>query len=448
MLAVVLATCAGCGRQSEKISTVTETTLPLVDGYPPPVDPVLRPRRATMPPIPPKIIVNGETSTLIYTCRNTQCDVLLEAVESFMSPEGNIEASPLLNKLLVSDSNDNVKALLRILEELDRPLPQVLIEARVVEIALDKDEEFEIRHLFRHTRGGGGSGSFTQNSEAMLNTPGSSPSVTQGLRLLTRSVTGDFNLDHFVRLLVTKGNARILSSPNLIVAAGQRASLITGEEVPIQSATVVSGSVSTTTEFKRVGIILHVTPTQVTSDTARLEINPEVSTVTGFTSAGESGISNPIVAVRNVRTTLTVKDGELITIGGLLRSEDRKVVRKVPGFGDIPGLGKAFQSTRNESVRTMLVFFLRLTHLMEGKPHTIRMHTPGAGLHRVDDAVEGSLPDWGNKLGDQEPQHVPAAGEVVDPNGVEHLKPIIVDMTPPRAEPPEAGAPEAEPGEE
>jgi general secretion pathway protein D len=156
----------------------------------------------------------------------------------------------------------------------------------------------------------------------------------------------------------------------------------------VQSSTVTGGSVTTSTTFKRVGIKLRVTPQQIIGDTARLEINPEVSTVTGFTS-GPSGTSSPIVAIRNVRTTLAMKDGEILTIAGLLRSEERRVVRRVPGLGRIPLLGLLFQSRRQETVKTQLVFFLRVNILDEGRQRTIRIHRPGAGLELLDEEVTG-----------------------------------------------------------
>ena len=198
-------------------------------------------------------------------------------------------------------------------------------------------------------------------------------------------------MDAFIRLLLSRGNAKLLSSPNLIVSAGDEASIITGEEVPVQSATVVSGSVSTTTLFKRVGIKLRVIPLQITNDTAMVEINPEVSAVTGYTVAG-AGVSNPIVAIRNVNTTLSLKDGEILTIGGLLRSEDRDLVRKVPFLGDIPGVGVLFQSRRSQSVKTQLIFFLRINILGQGKQHGLMYHRPGVGLERLDTQVERTTP--------------------------------------------------------
>jgi general secretion pathway protein D len=205
--------------------------------------------------------------------------------------------------------------------------------------------------------------------------------------------------------------------------------------VPVQSATVVSGSVSTTTQFKRVGIKLRVVPQQVSGDMALLEINPEVSAVTGFTAAGAGGVSNPIVAIRNVSTTALLRDGEVLTIGGLLRSEDRDIIRKVPLLGDIPGLGVLFQSRRSQSVKTQLIFFLRINILDRGRTHTLRFHKPGAGLGGLDEEVERLTP----QPRDLDPLKVPSRGTT---------KPLAPESAVPEAAPPSqspAGAPKPAP---
>jgi type II secretory pathway component GspD/PulD (secretin) len=345
-------------------------------------------RRAPEPPRPPKLIANGERSTLIYTCVHARSETLMEAVETLVSPLGSVQASPRLNTLVVTDANGLVPNILKFIKEMDRPVPQLLVEARVVEVTLDSDLEYELRHVFSHKTGG--EGSVLQNSRVELGTPGGAPNATMGSLLNVQPWhQRTERLDAFIRLLLTRGRAKILSSPNVIVSAGSSASIITGEEVPIQSATVVSGSVSTTTDFKRVGIKLRVKPLQISGDCARVEINPEVSTVTGFTDPGQSGVSNPVVAIRNVRTTLAVKDGEILTIGGLLRSEQRKVVRSVPGLGRIPVLGLLFRSWRDEAVKTQLIFFLRINVLPEGRSRTIRIHRPGGGLELLDEELGG-----------------------------------------------------------
>lgn len=365
----------------------------IVDTYPAAVDPATVQQRRDYPPVAPKILEGLTKSTLVYTCRYTRCEVLKESIESFVSPEGTIQASPQLNVLLVSDARELVPGLLKMIQELDFPVPQVLVEARVVEVTLDSDFEYEIKHVF--TVPGSAEHDLLQTTSIALTTPGSSPNTGMGANINIRPLTSDGRrLDDFLRLLLTQGQAKILSSPNLIVGAGSEASIITGEEVPIQSATVVSGSVSTTTQFKRVGIKLRVIPLQIAGDTVKVEINPEVSTVTGFTAAGPSGVSNPIVAIRNVRSTLALKDGEIVTIGGLLRSEDREVTRKVPVLGDIPGLGLLFQSKRVQHVKTQLVFFLKIHILDDTDPHSIRFHRPGVGLDGLDEEVERLMPGY------------------------------------------------------
>lgn len=329
----------------------------------------------------PRVLEDGPRATLIYPCRQARPDVLRDAIEGMVSPEGSVQSSAALNALIVADRSEVTRAVLDVLKEVDRPVAQLLVEARVVEVTLDNDLEYEIRHVLSIPPGN----SLIQGADLTLETPGAEPTPVQGGHLNVRAWSNNGRaLDSFVRLLVTRGRARILSSPNLIVSAGTEASIITGEEVPVQSATVVGGTVNTTTQFKRVGIKLRVLLLQITNDTARLEINPEVSTVTRFTTSGTTGITNPIVAIRNVSSTLTLKDGEILTVGGLLSSEDRLTTRGVPLLEDIPLLGLLFQSRRSQTVRTQLIFFMRVHVLREASPGEVRVHEPDAGLGFLD----------------------------------------------------------------
>jgi type II secretory pathway component GspD/PulD (secretin) len=394
LLAAALLFAGGCATEVQKAERTDVRAADhniLVETYPPPVDPALLPAREAEPVPEPKIIAAGEKSTLVYRCRYARSETLREALEGLISPEGTIQATPRLNTLIISDAKDLIPGLLELVQSLDYPVPQLLVEARVIEVTLDSDLEYELRYAYSHP--GGTTSAFVQPGNITLNTPGSNPLTTQGILLNARIWTSEDagQMDAFIRLLLSRGNAKLLSSPNLIVSAGDEASIITGEEVPVQSATVVSGSVSTTTLFKRVGIKLRVIPLQITNDTAMVEINPEVSAVTGYTVAG-AGVSNPIVAIRNVNTTLSLKDGEILTIGGLLRSEDRDLVRKVPFLGDIPGVGVLFRSRRSQSVKTQLIFFLRINILGQGKQHGLMYHRPGVGLERLDTQVERTTP--------------------------------------------------------
>ncbi|HEV2295729.1 MAG TPA: secretin N-terminal domain-containing protein [Tepidisphaeraceae bacterium] len=335
----------------------------------------------------PKLIEEGDRSTLIYPCKFARTEVLGESIEGLLSPEGTVSVTPALNTVIVSDRAQNVRSIMNVLDEIDRPVAQLLVEARIVEVAIDSDLEYEIEHLLTRATEDGAS-VLQSGTGGNFNTPGGTPTEGQGgLANLRLWESGGDSLDTFIRLLVTRGKAKILSSPNLIVSAGTEASIITGSEVPVQSSFQSGGSVATNTQFKRVGIKLRVLLQQIADDTARVEINPEVSTVTGFTAATEQVPANPIIAIRNVTSILSLKDGEILTVGGLLQNETRQTVRGIPILSDIPGVGLLFQSRRNTKNRTQLIFFLRVNILEEGRTYETRIHRPGDGMHLLDRAA-------------------------------------------------------------
>lgn len=135
--------------------------------------PVVRPPRLP----PPKVIPDGEKATLIYPCRHAETETLRAAVEVLLSPEGAVHASPALNALVVSDKAALIKSLLSVLEELDAPASQLLVEARVVEVSATRDLEYEIRHQFTVDPS---RGTFLRNSDVALGVPGAA-TANQGL---------------------------------------------------------------------------------------------------------------------------------------------------------------------------------------------------------------------------------------------------------------------------
>jgi type II secretory pathway component GspD/PulD (secretin) len=341
-------------------------------------------------PVPePKIFDQGAKSTLIYSAKHARPEVLKDAIQGILNPDGTVQDSAALNALVVQDTKDVITNVVSVLETLDQPMPQLLVEARVVEVTVTDDLEYEIQHSLTVP---GSPSAFFQNSDVTLKVPGANPTSSQGTEIHIRPwASADVRLDNLVRLLDSKGHANILSNPNLIVAPGTEASIITGSEIPIQNSTTVGGSVSTNTVFKRVGIKLRVNLLQITNDTARLEIAPEVSTVTG--SSESAGVSNPIISLRNVTSTLSLKDGEILTIGGLLQNNKTIDTRGIPGLQDIPNAGFLFQSKRDQSTKTQLIFFLRVHILADGVPNAVRMHQPGVGFDAPEKGANPANPN-------------------------------------------------------
>lgn len=301
-----------------------------------------------------------------YPCENISSGSMKRILNDFVTARGTVSESDESGMVVVRDTVSNVAQIKEIARTVDRRVPQVLVQAQIVELTVDRDFEKELSHVFENYPAGD---AFVRTLGANLPTPGASPSTGQGLNLDLQPWVSNYGdnrqnrINSILRYLETRGKARILSAPNLVLRRGTDGNIITGEEVPITQQTVTSGSITSSTVFKSVGIKLRVKPMMIGESIVRLMVSPEVSTITGYTQPDSTGVTNPIIAVRSASTTLEVKDGEVVSIGGLLRSEKREVNRRVPVLASLPGLGHFFRSSRVESIKTQLVIFLNITIL-------------------------------------------------------------------------------------
>ncbi len=314
-----------------------------------------------------------EKEIFIYDCRHVQAATLRRVIEEFISSDGMVSASTESDQIVISERSDQMIQLKKIIDRLDQPVPQILVEARIMELNIDSDLEKEVDLFYQDIGVNPVSGSteILRKVGTQVDVPGAASTAGQG-GILDTSVweNGSESLNLFVRYLETNGKAKILSAPNLIIQRGKEGSIVTGEEVPILSQTTSSGGVTTSTEFKSVGIKLSVTPTMISGDRIRVEVNPEVSTVIGFSVAGE--VANPIIAVRQARTELEVRDGQLISMAGLLQTTDRNTERRTPIFSNVPILGSLFTSRRDQSEQTQLIIFLSINILEFGEGSIVR----------------------------------------------------------------------------
>ncbi len=302
-----------------------------------------------------------------HRCLHIRGETLAQALENFMTPAGTVAANDESDLVVISDVESNLALLLEVASHLDQPVAQVLVEARIIEFGVDSDFQKEINLEFQKLDNVADIPNLPTNymdfvrrlTDAFVD-PGSNPLATRGsLSYMRWDPSNESLVTAFVRFLENNGRAKILSAPNLILRRGVEGSIITGEEVPIQTQTITSGSVSTSTTFKSVGIKLRVTPVTVEDGRIRLQINPEVSNVTRY----DERTGAPIIAVRSANTELEIGDGQLVSIGGLLRSEELDRVRRVPILANLPLLGHLFRGTVRRSVQTQLVIFLRVTLL-------------------------------------------------------------------------------------
>ena len=309
-------------------------------------------------------------STLIYKLRYVQARDLVSPLESIVSRASTVECSEQKNLIVIHDDTKKIPELIEAIEKMDIVVPQILVEARVVEVFLQSGTERDVRLEYRKIDRGDG----TVNSGGFnLTAPSQNRQPLQGTKLNwtpyspgTTTSRIAKNLDLYIRWLQNTRNARILSAPNIIVDLGATASIVTGEDLPIQETQVTGNSVTTSTRYKRIGVKLNVTPDLINSREVRLKVFPEVTSVIRYEQFTQNNLtfSTPVIAIRNINTELSMRDGEIIILGGLYSTEKMVTKRRTPYLSDLPLIGELFTALDETNIQKQLVFFLKM-HIMK-----------------------------------------------------------------------------------
>ncbi len=331
---------------------------------------------------------NGKL-TKFYRALYQDAGNLASLLESWKGKETRLVAYHERNMLLITDTEESLKNIASVLHRLDCETPQVHIKVRIVEISASSDLEYGLEYTQNRTT----RGSLLKNINAVLNPKNyldsekSEDIQFQGATFgLFTSGKHSGDVDITIRMLQERTNAEILSCPDIFVENGATATLHTGEEVPYQEVSVIGTQTQYFTKFRNVGVQLMVKPLFVGDDAVRLNVKPEVSSLTGWTDPSVTKISNPIISTRNCSTTVTVEGGETIVIAGLLENRRLLVKRSLPLIGDIPLLGYLFSSFRYEVDKTQLLFFLTIEIVHPGRPENrpkvLEPDKPGQDLKR------------------------------------------------------------------
>ncbi len=165
-----------------------------------------------------------------------------------------------------------------------------------------------------------------------------------------------------LRVLEERGKAQVLAKPTIAAISGEEASIFVGDEVPItREIRQEDGSVTIELdEYKQAGVDLKVTPRISSDGFISIHVMPEVSTFTGMVGRF------PEVRTRRAETTVRVKDGQPIMIGGLLQEEELEELRRIPLLADLPILGKLFEWKKTDSMKTEMNIFL-IPRIVDGK---------------------------------------------------------------------------------
>lgn len=170
--------------------------------------------------------------------------------------------------------------------------------------------------------------------------------------LTLRGTAGSASIDVTLAALEEKGVVRTLARPNLVAMSGEKASFLAGGEFPFP---VPNGRDTVTIEFRTYGVKLNFQPVVQDNGLIKLQVEPEVSALDPTNSLRTAGITVPALTVRRTNTTVEMKGGDSLAIGGLFQRDYSNALRQMPGLGEIPVLGALFRSTRWKRNETELI---------------------------------------------------------------------------------------------
>lgn len=317
-------------------------------------------------------------STLVYYCRYVEVNKeLVNALESAVSSLGIVERFAEQNVIVIHDQTNKMTELANIMMSMDIEAPQVLVEAKVVEVNISDGMQRNFDLNFKGTHGSNIGTDTSIQGQAKTD---------KGLNVdWFPYVSGNKNFEVSLQWLMHGQRAKILSAPNVIVSRNSPVTITTGQEVPIQSSSTVGSSTNISTTFKQVGVILEIIPKFINHDSVTLTVTPEVSNISSYTkiTSGDTSYDAPHVAIRKVQSTLTLSDGQVIMLGGLYSDKETVNEERTPFLSDIPYIGEFFTAKNSSRELVQLIFFLRITILTPDDIASSVIYDPGAQAQEV-----------------------------------------------------------------
>jgi type IV pilus assembly protein PilQ len=287
----------------------------------------------------------------------------------FLSPRGRIVADERTNTLMISDIPKKIAQMRELINVIDRPVDQVLIEGRIViatdTFARDLGAKFGIggTHTYSGntaTVGSGATGGGTAATRG-LNVNLGGPTLTSATTLPSLAYTllgSNFNLDLELSALQEEGRGEVISNPRIVTSNQREAVIKQGKEIAY--VTITGGTAGTAAtpnvQFKEVLLELKVTPTITDDSRVFLNMNVKKDEIERFVILQNYG-TVPEINRREINTAVLVDDGQTVVIGGVYEFTDRSSISKVPFLGDIPFLGNLFKKRgRSKSKAELLIF--------------------------------------------------------------------------------------------
>jgi general secretion pathway protein D len=343
------------------------------------------------------------------------------------------------NAIVIAAPADIQRQLSEVVRQLDTRREQVLVEAIVAEVSDQTASRLGFQFLLGSLSGGAfGATSFSNSAPNLLTIAGAIGAreiggttttvvAADGTRTTTNTgntasdalaqqaiasilgasggfggfggTIGDTIFGTIINAVKSDTTSNLLQAPSLITLDNQEARILVGQEIPITTGQALSQNFDNafrTVQRENVGIQLEVRPQVNSSGSIKLFLHQQVSSIAGPVSNDNSDL---ILNKREVETTLTVDDGQIAIIGGLLSDDERRTLEKLPLLGDIPVIGNLFRSKARQRTKTNLMVFIRPTILRSAEDNR-RVTEQRYGYLRL-------------QQGQQEPTREPSIDELV-----------------------------------
>lgn len=277
-----------------------------------------------------------------------------------------IATDPDTRQVIVTADDDTLSEIEKVIRNLDRPKPQVLINVVFLQVTHGKDLDIGAEASYTHKP----SSEITAKASSTFGITDAASTLAGGG--LYNIVGQDFAAT--VRALAVDGKTEILSRPSVLARNNQQATITIGQQVPFITNTrfdAVNGQINTVT-YQDIGIILRVTPFISDSKMVEMIVQPEISSISDKTVNISAGVNAAVIDKRSADTVVVTPDGQTVAIGGLIGTSKVNQDRKIPLLGDIPLLGAAFKRQVKTDTKTELLIFLT--------PHVIMHPSELAGV--------------------------------------------------------------------
>ena len=299
------------------------------------------------------------TSEVIFLKYMKAADAM-NLLRKSLSSNGDMKIDEVANSLIVTDYPANIEKVYKLLEKIDVPPRQVLVEAKIVDITSTDLKAMGVTWDYDLDPGHGILEESTDANESLdfgIAMAEQSTDLSGGQLLLTALTMKSYTITATIDALAKDGKANLLASPSIAVLNGQEARIIIGERYPYSERATTAAGITETTKFVDIGTTLRVTP-QINDDGyITMRVHPEVSSLNQAIDAG------PRITTREADTTVRIKAGETLVIGGLIKQQEDASREKIPILGDIPLIGYFFTRNEKDAEQKELAVFITPTIL-------------------------------------------------------------------------------------